>query len=49
MKERCESYMEVSKQEIIHMAQLACLNLNQEEIEKYTRRYERYFKFCKYH
>lgn len=28
--------MQVSKEEIIHMAKLASLNLSQEEIEKYT-------------
>ena len=28
--------MKISKEEIIHMEKLACLNLSNEEIEKYT-------------
>ncbi len=40
--------MKVSQEEIIHMAKLASLNLSQEEIEKYTRRYGGHFKFCQY-
>ena len=28
--------MQISKEEIVHIAKLACLNLTEEEIEKYT-------------
>ncbi len=29
--------MAISKEEVIHIAKLACLNLSEEEIEKYTK------------
>lgn len=38
--------MKVSKEEIIHMAKLASLNLSQEEIEKYTNDIEDILNFA---
>lgn len=38
---------EVSKEEILHIANLARLNLEEDEIEKYREKFTRYIKFCK--
>ena len=38
--------MSISKEEIIHIAKLACLNLSEEEIEKYTKDMQEILEFA---
>ena len=38
--------MSISKEEIIHIAKLACLNLSDEEIEKYTKDMQEILEFA---
>lgn len=38
--------MAISKQEIIHIAKLACLNLSENEIEKYTKDMQEILEFA---
>ena len=38
--------MQVSKEEILHIANLARLDLNENEVDKYIRKFTGYIKFC---
>ncbi len=38
--------MAISKEEIIHIAKLACLNLSEEEIEQYTKDMQEILEFA---
>lgn len=40
--------MQVSKEEILHIAKLANLNLKEEEVNTYILHLQGYFEFCKH-
>ena len=41
-----EANMAISKEEVIHIAKLACLNLSDEEIERYTNDMQEILEFA---